>query len=98
MVYILRYGMWEQEVSTKSPVSHGKGFYLYFDELLSEAPRSVFLELENPSEFRVEKETYEGKTNEQLTVEIPSQAMDQIAIDWIKKRKLQGSVHGPVGN
>jgi hypothetical protein len=85
-------------VSTKSPISHGKGFYLYFEELLSEEPRSVFLELENPSEFRVEKETYQRKTSDRLTVEIPSQAMDQMAIDWIKKRKLQRSVGGPVGN
>lgn len=85
-------------MSAKSPISHGDGFYLYFQELLSEEPRSAFLELEDPSEFQVEKETIEGKARERLTVEISSSAMDRMAIDWIKKRKLQGALGGPVGN
>lgn len=85
-------------MSAKSPVSHGDGFYLYFQELLSDEPRSVFLELTDLLEFRIEKEIFQGKTSERLTLEIPSEAMDKMAIAWIKKRELQGAVGGPVGN
>lgn len=85
-------------MSAKSPISHGDGFYLYVQELLSEEPRSAFLELDNPTEFQIEKETIEGIARERLTVEISSDALDRMAIDWIKKRKLQGAVGGPVGN
>lgn len=84
-------------MSVKVSISFGKGFHLYFQELLSEEPTSVFLELENPSEYRVEKETFKEKSIDTLTVEIPSGDFDKIAIDWIIKRRLQGAVGGPVG-
>lgn len=84
-------------MSTKASISSGQGYYLYYQELLSEHPKSVFLELDDPQEFRIEKETFNGKSRDVLVVEIPSTDMDKIAIDWIKKRKLQGAVGGPVG-
>lgn len=84
-------------MSTKSPISSGQGYYLYYQELLSEDPRSVFLELDNPTEYRVEKETIQGRATDLLVVEIPSETMDRIAIDWIKKRKLQDALGGPIG-
>jgi hypothetical protein len=84
-------------MSTKASISSGKNFHLYFQDLLSDSPKSVFLELDDPSEFQVEKETFHGKMRDRLTVEMPSEVMDQIAIAWIKKRKLQGAVGGPVG-
>lgn len=87
----------EQAMSTKGSISFGPRYHLYFQELLSENPKSVFLELEEPQEFRVEKQTFRGKSRDLLFVEIPSEDMDKIAIDWIKKRKLQGAVGGPVG-
>ena len=86
-----------QTMSTKASISSGTKFHLYFQELLSDQPRSVFLELNDPQEFRVERETFKGKSWNVLVVEIPSEDMDKIAIDWIRKRKLQGAVGGPVG-
>lgn len=84
-------------MSTKSSISSGQGHHLYYQELLSEDERSVFLELDNPTEYRVEKDTFNGRSTDVLVVEIPLETMDRIAIDWVKKRKLQGSVGGPVG-
>ncbi|WP_421866479.1 hypothetical protein [Marinobacter adhaerens] len=84
-------------MSTKASISRGPKFHLYFQELLGDQPRSVFLELNDPQEFRVERETFKGKSWNVLVVEIPSEDMDKITIDWIKKRRLQGAVGGPVG-
>jgi len=84
-------------MSTKASISSGPKFHLYFQELLGDQPRSVFLELNDPQEFRVERETFSGKSSNVLVVEIPSEDMDRIAIDWIEKRKLQGAVGGLVG-
>jgi hypothetical protein len=84
-------------MSTKASISSGRSYHLYYQELLSAQPKSVFLELNDPQEFRVEKETSKDKSWDVLVVEIPFEDMDKIAIDWIKKRKLQGSVGGPVG-
>jgi len=87
----------EFSMSTKASIASGENFHLYNEELLSEDPRSVFLTLENPTSFELSKETYQGKTIESLTAEIPPSVMDDIAIAWIKHRKLQGAVGGPVG-
>ncbi|QSP94009.1 hypothetical protein LPB19_12500 [Marinobacter salinisoli] len=84
-------------MSAKSPISQGDGFYLYFEELLCAEPQSAFLQIDNPTAVHFEKETFQGKVREQLVVEISSEVLDRIAIDWIKKRKLQGAVGGPVG-
>lgn len=84
-------------MSTKASISSGEKFHLYYQELLSEDPKSVFLELEDLLEYRIEKETCKGRSADVLTFEMPSWILDQIAIDWIKKRKLQGAVGGPVG-
>ena len=84
-------------MSTKASISHGANFHFYTVELLSEEPRSVFLELTPPPTYELSKDVYQGKTIESLTTEITSEVMDRIAIDWIKHRKLQGAVGGPVG-
>ena len=84
-------------MSTKASISSGPNYHLYYQELLSVQPESVFLELNHPREYRVERETFKGKSWNALVVEIPSEDMDKIAIDWIKKRRLQGAVGGPVG-
>lgn len=81
-------------MSTKASISAGEKHHLYHQELLSQEPTSVFLEIDSPTEFRVEKETFQGKIIETLTVEIASATMDKIAIDWIKKRKLQAPLSG----
>lgn len=84
-------------MSTKGTISFGPRYHLYFQELLSESPKSVFLELDEPQQFRVENELFRGRSKELLVVEIVVEDMDKIAIDWIKKRQLQGAVGGPVG-
>jgi hypothetical protein len=84
-------------MSTKGSISFREGFHLYFQELLNDEPNSVFLELQNPKEYRIEKETFGGTVRETIMVEIASRDFDKMAIDWIIKRKLQGSVGGPVG-
>ena len=84
-------------MSTKGSISFGPKYHLYFQEALSENPKSVFVELEGLQEFRVDKEIFRGNSRDLVVVEIPSEDMDQIAIDWIKKRKLHGAVGGPVG-
>ena len=84
-------------MSTKASIASGENFHLYNEELLSADPRSVFLALEKPASYEVSKETFKEQIIECLTVEIPSEVLDEIAIKWIKYRKLQGAVGGPVG-
>ena len=80
-------------MSVKASISSSNAHHLYFEELLSEDPRFVFLELTDPEEFSVHKEIFQGRS----LVQIPKGVMDDIAIAWIKRRKLQGAVGGPVG-
>ena len=84
-------------MSVKASISTSNVHHLYFEELLSEDPRFVFLELTDPEEFSVHKEKFQGRSFESITVQIPQGVMDDIAIAWIKRRKLQGAVGGPVG-
>jgi hypothetical protein len=84
-------------MSMKASISYSEKHHLYYQELFSEEPLSVFIDINNPDEFQISKETYQGKIIETLVVEIPSDTMDIIAVDWIKKRKLQGALGGPVG-
>ena len=84
-------------MSIKASISSSSNHHLYFEELFSENPQFVFLELTNPAEFRVSKATFEGRSTESIKVQITKEIMDEIAIAWIKKRKLQGAVGGPVG-
>ncbi|WP_430416821.1 hypothetical protein [Marinobacter adhaerens] len=84
-------------MSTKASIASGQGYHFYIQELLSDEPRSVFIDLAPPPSFEISKEVFQGKTIEELTVEIPTEVMDELAIKWIKHRKLQGAVGGPVG-
>lgn len=85
-------------MSTKASITGGKRHHLYFQEYLDSEPKNVFLEITGPSEFSVTMETTRTGVLDSLVVEIPAEVMDDIAIAWIKKRKLQGAVGGPVGN
>lgn len=85
-------------MSVKASISSSDDHHLYFEELLSEDPRFVFLELTDPEEFTVHKEKFQGRSIESITVQIPKRVMDDIAVAWIKRRKLQGAVGGPVGS
>ena len=82
-------------MSIRASISYSKRHHLYFEELLSAEPKCVFLELTSPREFTVTKETFQHKTIENVVVAIPSDEMDQIAIAWIKKRRLEETVAGP---
>ncbi|WP_138441371.1 hypothetical protein [Marinobacter alexandrii] len=84
-------------MSTKASITSGPRHHLYIQELLSEEPKNVFLELSSPTEFQVTKETFRDQTIEVVMVEIPAEIMDDIALAWIRKRKLEGAVGGPVG-
>jgi len=80
-------------MSTKASISSSDKHHLYEDLFLDVIAGTVWLEITNPTEFRVQREDCgEGKSYETVTVEIPDETMDQIAIDWIKKRGLQGDV------
>jgi hypothetical protein len=81
-------------MSAKGSISSGEKLHLYYQELLSEDPKSVVLELENLVEYRIEKETCKRVSTDVLTFEMLSWIL---SIDWIKKRSLQGAVGGPVG-
>jgi hypothetical protein len=85
-------------MSTKASITAGKGHHLYFQEYLNTEPQNVFFELTQPREFSISKETTRDGVTDHLVVEIPAEIMDDIAIAWIKKRKLQGALGGPVGN
>lgn len=85
-------------MSTKASITGGKQHHLYFQEYLGSEPKAVFFELAGPSEFSVTKETTRKDVIDNLVVEIPAEIMDDIAIAWIKQRKLQGAVGSPVGN
>ena len=51
------------------------------------------IQLSNSEEFSITKTEF----SEQLTVAIPAEIFDKIAIAWCRKRKLQGELGGPVG-
>jgi len=50
-----------------------------------------------PSSFNVTKGHTGGEAFSQLSVDIPSDVMDKMAIAWCKKRGLNGALGGPVG-
>lgn len=53
----------------------------------------VVIQSSNTKEFSITKTRF----SEQLTVAIPAEVFDKIAIAWCRKRKLQGELGGPVG-
>lgn len=85
-------------MSTKASITAGERHHLYFQEYLDTEPQNVFFELIRPREFCFAKETTRDGVIDNLVVEIPAEIMDDIAIAWIKKRKLQGALGRPVGN
>ncbi|MEQ6884136.1 hypothetical protein [Salicola sp. Rm-C-2C1-2] len=85
-------------MSTKASIAAGERYHLYHQVYLGSEPESVFLEINQPTEFSVAKETMAERMIDSLSVEIPAEDMDAIAIAWVKKRGLQGVVGGPAGN
>jgi len=79
-------------MSAKGSISSGEKYQLYYQELLSEDPKSVFFELENLVEYRIEKETCTGVSTDVLTFEMPSWIPDQISIDGIKNASCKTPV------
>jgi len=79
----------EIKMSAKTSVSDGDSYHLYVDELFGCEPDSVVLEMLEPGAFTVSREVFRGRVIERLSMEIPYEVMDQIATDWLKKRKLE---------
>lgn len=83
-------------MSTKGSITSGDTFHFYEEISFHDEIKEVFLQLDNPMGATIEKDFFSQRFS--ATVAIPADIMDQIAIAWIKKRKLQGAVGGPVGN
>ena len=50
------------------------------------------------NKFSVEIMSYDNEpSTNQVTLEIPAQVMDKLAIMWCRKRKLHSALGGPVG-
>lgn len=74
-------------MSTKSTICSGDDFHLFEEVTLHDEPMThVHLRVEHASMFAVEKGIPGYDAN--VTVAIPATAMDEIALAWIKKRKL----------
>jgi len=74
-------------MSTKSTICSGDDFHLFEEVTLGNAPMThVHLRVEHAGMFAVEKGIPGYDTN--VTVAIPATAMDEIALTWIRKRKL----------
>lgn len=53
--------------------------------------------IDHPASFNVTKGHIGDESFSQLSVDIPSDVMDKMAIAWCKKRGLQRALGGPVG-
>lgn len=73
-------------MSTKVSISSGDQHHLYFELYLDSEPGSVFLEINEPREFLISRESHRGGISERLVVEISAEMMDEIAGAWMKKR------------
>ena len=81
-------------MSTKTSLAAGDNYHFYVDIFLDSKCEEVFLAVNNPSMYSVE---YVNKGVHQATVAVAPADMDEIALAWIKERKLQGVLGGPVG-
>ncbi len=83
-------------MSTKSSITSGKTFHLYHELTLgSVKPTDAFLKLDDAKDACVEKDYWSERLG--VRIQLPCEMLDDIAIAWIKYRKLQGAVGGPVG-
>lgn len=83
-------------MSTKSSITSGPMFHLYHELTLgSVEPQDVYLELDDAKELMIEKEVEHHGLR--ARIQLPCELLDKVAIAWIKHRKLQGAVGGPVG-
>jgi hypothetical protein len=79
-------------MSTKGGIFISNNVYLYeeaFDD------KTAYIEVTKSGNAKVELDFDKSQT---ITVAIPQDIMDELAIAWCKKRKLQGTLGGPVGN
>ncbi len=83
-------------MSTKISIASGETFHFYEELSFQAQIKEVFLQMDNPIGATIEKDFFSQQLT--ATLAIPADIMDQIAIAWIKKRRLQGAAGGPVGN
>ncbi|MGL5665171.1 MAG: hypothetical protein ACRDD9_03480 [Shewanella sp.] len=87
-------------MSTKEWVYQGNDQFELYQEMTFEKDNDnpAVIQIINPADFKVVSESNaEGKAFGRLEAEIPADVFDQIAIAWLKKRKLHGALGGPVG-
>lgn len=79
-------------MSTKCGILYSGNIYL-FEEAFED--NTAYIEVTGAGNAKIEMDF--DKT-QSITVAIPNKIMDNLAIAWCKKRKLQGALGGPVGN
>jgi hypothetical protein len=71
----------------------GAGLYQYLS-LDKHNSNPAAIEIENPTDFRIERETLEnGRAYFSLTVEVPAEQFDDIAIAWVKHREIKARLN-----
>jgi len=81
-------------MSIKTPIASNEKFSFYHEAFLDDSIHDVLISVTNPSECNIEKSPNSGIS---ATISLSVKDMDSIAIAWIKERKLQGTLGGPVG-
>ena len=77
-------------------VAEGKNYSVRYQQYGNANNGSVFLTIIGPKSHNVKAATADLPAR--IRVEIEAEDMDEMAIAWIKYRKLAGAVGGPVGN
>lgn len=78
-------------MSTKSGIFISGNIYLYnecFDD------KSTYIQVAKSGNSKVNID-FEGF--QEVTIAIPNEVMNELAIAWCQKRELQGALGGPVG-
>ncbi len=78
-------------MSTKIQLTSGDDFCFYHNDIFaldSNEITNAFIELTEPKNLRISRESLGKPTPLIATMGIPAEAMDQIARAWIKERKL----------
>jgi hypothetical protein len=81
-------------MSTKDWIAYSDVRTGLFQEISSnqENNNSATIEIKNPSDFIIESDSYrDGTVMSLLRVSIPAQRFDELAVAWLKHRKLLAS-------
>jgi len=73
-------------MSTKTSIAASDNYHLYFDSLFDAEPEEVYISVSNPLVCTVE---CEHERIVQAVISISTDDMDQMALAWIKKRRIE---------